>query len=156
MPEEIPFITLRTDAFDENGQYFYFDTYNIYDDNLQISIIDENDDEIPITTYTYPESPSGEENYFDRDAGDELFIKNSQSFKKIIIKLYDEVLYEKDFSLETSNFEDVDLDHKSKMSVANKYSVDHLFSEKIGQNEDILFGRKIYIKKLKHDSSDLT
>lgn len=156
MPEDIPFITLRTDAFDENGQYFYFDTYNIYDDNLQISIIDENDDEIPITTYTYPESPSGEENYFDRDAGDELFIKNSQSFKKIIIKLYDELLYEKDFSLEVSNFEDVDLDHKSKMSVANKYSVDHLFSAKIWQDEDILFGRKIYIKKLKNDSSDLT
>jgi len=58
MPENIPFITLITDAFDEKGKYFYFNTYNIYDDDLQISIIDENDDEIPITTYTYPDTPS--------------------------------------------------------------------------------------------------
>lgn len=158
MPDDIPFIKLREDAFDKKGQYFYFDLYNIsmYDETAEVFIIDENDQEIPITINTdYYYSPSWEENYFHTDSGNELFIKNSQSFKKIIIKFYDNIIYEKDFSLEKNDFLNEDLNPKSKI-IGNKYAVDHLFSEKIGQNEDILFWRKIYIKRLKYNDNKVT
>lgn len=150
MPENIPYITLKADSFDENGEYFYFDTYNIwYDDIFEVSLIDNDNNEISI-----PVTPSWDESYFDRDNGNELFIKKAQSFKKITIKVNGDIIFQKDFVLEQEAFQTPELNHKYKESLAKSYSVDHLFSEKIWDNEDILFGRKIYIKKLNNEFSD--
>lgn len=155
MPENIPYITLKSASFDENGEYFYFDTYNVWNDDIfEVSLIDNDDNEISIPVYDYPDAPPWDESYFDRENNNELFIKNTQLFKKIILKVNDKTLFQKDFSIEKENFQMPELNHKNKMSLANEYAIDHLFSEKLWQNEDVLFGRKIYIKKLRNTSFD--
>lgn len=153
MPENIPYITLKSASFDENGEYFYFDTYNVWNDDIfEVSLIDNDDNEISIPVYDYPDAPPWDESYFDRENNNELFIKNTQLFKKIILKVNDKTLFQKDFSIEKENFQMPELNHKYKESLANEYAIDHLFSEKFWQNEDVLFGRKIYIKKLRNTS----
>jgi len=42
-----------------------------------------------------------------------------------------DIIFQKDFVLEQEAFQTPELNHKNKMSLANSYSVDHLFSEKI-------------------------
>lgn len=157
MPENIPYITLKSASFDENGEYFYFDTYNVWNDDIfEVFLIDNDNNEISIPVYEYPDAPLWDESYFNRDNNDELFIKNTQLFKKIILKVNDKILFQKDFSVEKENFQVPELNHKNKMSLANEYAIDHLFSEKLWQNENVLFGRKIYIKKLRNTSSNTT